>query len=83
MHTRHLTSHSLCKRCDLGCRCVKAMVGESCSAQGQARPLSYLSLAWGLGTIVGPAVGGVLSRPCSTFGHRFPLCHSGQLFDAR
>ena len=59
------------------------MIGESCSAEAQARPLSYLSLSWGLGTIVGPSVGGILSRPCAKFGHDFPLCHSGQLFQIR
>lgn len=64
-------------------RCVKAMIGESCHMEKQAKPLSYLSLSWGLGTILGPSLGGLLSRPCSSFGHDFPLCHSGQLFDSR
>lgn len=63
--------------------CVKAMIGESCHMEKQAKPLSYLSLSWGLGTILGPSLGGLLSRPCSSFGHDFPLCHSGQLFDSR
>lgn len=38
-------------------RCVKSMIGESCDIQAQARPLSYLSLCWGLGTVIGDSSG--------------------------
>ena len=34
-------------------RCLKSMIGESCDSAAQARPLSFLSLCWGLGTVVG------------------------------
>lgn len=34
-------------------RCLKAMIGESMDMQAQAQAMGYLSLAWGLGTILG------------------------------
>ena len=65
------------------CRCLKSMIGESADMAGQAVPLSYLSLMWGLGTIMGPTIGGFLARPCSTYGSGFPLCAPGQLLAVR
>lgn len=38
------------------CRCLKSMIGESCDTAAQARPLSYLSLCWGLGTVIGEGI---------------------------
>ena len=35
---------------------MKAMIGDTCQGEGQAKPLSYLSLSWGMGTIVGPGM---------------------------
>jgi MFS family permease len=41
------------------------MIGESYSADAQAHMMAYMSLAWGVGAILGPAVGGALSQPCA------------------
>lgn len=38
------------------CRCLKSMIGESCDTEAQARPLSILSLCWGLGTVIGTSI---------------------------
>ncbi|KAK9796255.1 hypothetical protein WJX73_006157 [Symbiochloris irregularis] len=62
--------------------CVKSMIGEALSPEGQAKPMAYLSLAWGLGTIAGPSLGGLLSLPCEKINH-MPLCGPGQLLSAR
>ena len=45
---------------------LKCMLGE-CAPSGpsQARGMSLLALGWGLGTLIGPATGG-LSHPCSS-----------------
>ena len=29
------------------------MIGESCDPASQGRPLSFLALCWGLGTVIG------------------------------
>jgi hypothetical protein len=44
------------------------MIGESYSAAAQAHMMAYMSLAWGVGAILGPAVGGALSQPCAAPG---------------
>ena len=44
-------------------RCLKSMIGESCDSAAQARPLSFLSLCWGLGTVIGKS--GMLYLPFS------------------
>ena len=63
-------------------RCVKSMIGEALSSEAQAKPMAYLSLAWGLGTISGPSLGGLLSFPCDKIPH-MPLCQPGQLLNVR
>ena len=34
----------------------------------------------GLGTMLGPAIGGITATPCQTYGDSFPLCSEGALF---
>ena len=46
---------------------LKCVIAESSPAGGQSRPMSILALAWGCGTIVGPALG-ALADPCSSSG---------------
>lgn len=48
------------------CSAWKCMLGESYDRLTQGRVMSYMQLAWGLGCIAGPAIGGVLSQPCNT-----------------
>eukprot|EP00192_Tetraselmis_astigmatica_P008292 CAMPEP_0117685994 /NCGR_PEP_ID=MMETSP0804-20121206/22140_1 /TAXON_ID=1074897 /ORGANISM="Tetraselmis astigmatica, Strain CCMP880" /LENGTH=652 /DNA_ID=CAMNT_0005497511 /DNA_START=83 /DNA_END=2042 /DNA_ORIENTATION=- len=62
---------------------VKTILGESCSAKDQGQALLFLSISWGVGTILGPTLfGGVLAQPCEKF-HGMPWCSEGQLFHAR
>ena len=65
------------------CRNVRSMIGESTGFTSQAIAFGYLGLAQGLGTVLGPLIGGSLASPCDSFGPRFPLCAPGQLNDAR
>eukprot|EP00884_Botryococcus_braunii_P001001 jgi/Botrbrau1/10901/Bobra.0025s0074.1 len=63
--------------------CVKTMIGEQCSGTGQTRPLTLLTLAWGVGTILGPSIG-TLSQPCDKpWGASLPLCRPGALLSVR
>ncbi|KAK9799374.1 hypothetical protein WJX73_005735 [Symbiochloris irregularis] len=61
---------------------MKSMLGESCDTTNQARAMAIFTLGWGMGSVVGPLLGGVLGEPCNQFDG-FPLCQPGQLFDAR
>ena len=65
------------------CRNVRSMIGESTDFTSQAIAFGYLGLAFGVGTVLGPLIGGTLTYPCNTFGASFPLCGPGQLNDAR
>ena len=52
----------------------KAMIGESLRMDQQAEAMGYFSLTWGVGTLLGPIIGGVLSTPCvSQAGSLFGL----------
>jgi MFS family permease len=42
---------------------VKTYLGEVTDKTNQARAISFLSLSWGIGSIVGPLAGGFLSQP--------------------
>jgi len=57
---------------------LKAYASEICSEHHQARALSVMSVMWGFGLIIGPAVGGYLSQPATKFPTLFP---AGSLFD--
>lgn len=59
------------------------MIGESTDFTSQAIAFGYLGLAFGVGTVLGPLIGGTLTYPCDNFGASFPLCGPGQLNAAR
>lgn len=62
----------------LECSALKTVLGESCDAVAQAQAMSYLNLAWGLGTILGPVIGGYFAYPCDgTLIHESPFCEHG------
>ncbi|KAG2501487.1 hypothetical protein HYH03_001264 [Edaphochlamys debaryana] len=63
----------------------KCMIGESTSVLQQGKLFGYMSLAWGLGCIAGPALGGMFSRPCREGGRMtsLPGCGPGGLFRGR
>lgn len=58
------------------------MIGESMSPLAQGQMFGYMSLAWGMGTIMGPALGGALAQHCGKWPGA-PLCGPGQLFAVR
>jgi MFS family permease len=45
----------------------------------QAKGFGLLSLCWGIGSLAGPMVGGLLSAPCSGTLRWQPLCGQGSL----
>ncbi|EFJ31897.1 hypothetical protein SELMODRAFT_408218 [Selaginella moellendorffii] len=57
---------------------VQAYASELCNEEQQPLGLSVVGTAWGLGLIVGPAVGGYLAQPALKFPSVFA---SGSLFD--
>eukprot|EP00873_Tetraselmis_striata_P045985 jgi/Tetstr1/466249/TSEL_010805.t1 len=57
---------------------LKTMIGESCDASSQGQALVFLSISWGIGTTLGPLIGGLLARPCQTYAG-MPLCGEGEL----
>jgi MFS family permease len=44
----------------------KAMIGESLNAAHQAKTMGHISLMWGIGTMIGPTIGGLLANPCDS-----------------
>eukprot|EP00741_Cyanophora_paradoxa_P022067 tig00021434_g21302.t1 len=56
---------------------VKTYLGEITDKTNQARAFSLISLNYGLGNVIGPAIGGFLCRPA----HKFPSVFQGTLFD--
>ncbi|KAK4285269.1 hypothetical protein QN277_001994 [Acacia crassicarpa] len=57
---------------------IKAYATELFREEHQAIGLSSVSAAWGLGLVIGPAIGGYLSQPVEKYPHVFP---KGSLFD--
>ncbi|KAL2326214.1 hypothetical protein Fmac_025272 [Flemingia macrophylla] len=51
---------------------VKAYATELFREEHQATGLSTVSAAWGIGLIIGPAVGGYLAQPSEKYPHIFP-----------
>jgi MFS family permease len=47
---------------------TKAVIGDVLEPGEQAKAMGYISLAWGVGTMVGPTMGGFLARPCTPEG---------------
>jgi len=42
----------------------KAMIGEALKREEQSDAMKHFSLVWGLGTLAGPVMGGMLASPC-------------------
>uniref|UniRef100_A0A7N0T7C4 Major facilitator superfamily (MFS) profile domain-containing protein n=2 Tax=Kalanchoe fedtschenkoi TaxID=63787 RepID=A0A7N0T7C4_KALFE len=56
---------------------MRAYASEVCRKEHQALGLSTISTAWGLGLIIGPAIGGFLAQPAEKYPYWFP---QGSLF---
>ena len=71
--------------CQWGSRLIKRARSAfaDLQARGQASAMAILTLGFSMGTVTGPALGGLLAEPCSVFGDGFPLCRPGQLFAVR
>uniref|UniRef100_A0A0E0BNJ4 Major facilitator superfamily (MFS) profile domain-containing protein n=1 Tax=Oryza glumipatula TaxID=40148 RepID=A0A0E0BNJ4_9ORYZ len=50
---------------------IKAYAIEVCRPEHEALALSLVSTAWGIGLIIGPAIGGYLSQPAEKFPNVF------------
>ncbi|GAA5866645.1 hypothetical protein JCM8547_002708 [Rhodosporidiobolus lusitaniae] len=50
---------------------IKSMMGEITDESNQGRAFSFLPLAWSLGSVIGPLLGGYLSHPAETFPSLF------------
>ncbi|MCO5579188.1 hypothetical protein L7F22_033041 [Adiantum nelumboides] len=57
---------------------IRAYVSEICTEEQQAFGMSLVGTVWGLGLIIGPAIGGYLAQPSSKYPSIFPL---GSIFD--
>ena len=82
IHTKHsLNTHlSITHACR---RAVKTIIAESCDATNQAKAMGYMTAGWGVGTIVGPTIGGILARPCASFASGLSICNEGSWFAER
>ncbi|SGY79791.1 BQ5605_C008g05223 [Microbotryum silenes-dioicae] len=62
---------------------IKSIVAELTDASNQARAFSYLPLAWSMGSIIAPIIGGSLAEPArqypNTFG-RYSFFHESPYF---
>ncbi|CAD6258413.1 unnamed protein product [Miscanthus lutarioriparius] len=56
---------------------VKAYSIEVCPPDQQALGISVVSTAWGMGVIIGPAIGGYLAQPVKQYPHLF---HENSVF---
>lgn len=57
---------------------VRAYAVEICTREYQALGLSMVGTMWGVGLVIGPAIGGYLSQPSDKYPSLFP---SGSFFD--
>ncbi|MCL7035454.1 hypothetical protein MKW94_030729 [Papaver nudicaule] len=56
---------------------IRAYATEVCRPEHQAFGLSLISAAWGIGLVIGPALGGLLAQPAEKYPSLFP---QGSLF---
>ncbi len=54
---------------------LKCMIAEM-AGESQAKAMAYFSVAWTTGTLLGPALAGILAMPCEQYGDSFPMCGS-------
>ncbi len=64
-------------------RAVKTIIAESCDAAGQAKAMGYMTSAMGVGSIAGPSIAGLLTRPCRHFASSLSVCEEGSLLQER
>ncbi|KAJ7523035.1 hypothetical protein O6H91_18G035400 [Diphasiastrum complanatum] len=47
---------------------TKSILGELCDESNQAKGFGMLNLAWGIGSVTGPVISGLLAQPCLQYG---------------
>lgn len=57
---------------------VKGYAADICDKTNQVKGVGVMQLGWGLGGIIGPLIGGILSRPCTEAFSG--MCSSDSLF---
>ena len=63
----------------------KALIGDMLTREEQSEAMGYISMTWGIGTLVGPMIGGFLSNPCAQgyFRGDSGVCAPGGLFERK
>ena len=56
----------------------KAIIGDTLTPNEQAQAMAYISLCWGIGTMVGPTLGGLVAKPCDTSSGMFKYYYKPQ-----
>ena len=74
--------YAVIKACD-GYRAAKTIIAESCDATNQAKAMGYMTAGWGVGTIAGPTIGGLLANPCGSFASSWSVCEQGSWLQER
>jgi MFS family permease len=62
-----LAMRTLCGLFNGNMATTRAYMSDITDATNQSLGFAFLGLAWGIGSVVGPSVGGFLSRPATTF----------------
>lgn len=79
-----LGESSCCCRCPSNpAAAEKAILGEALSPVDQGMAFGYFSIAWGIGALAGPLIGGVFALPCNTLLSGTALCAEGSLLQRR
>ncbi|KAI9155917.1 hypothetical protein H9P43_009027 [Blastocladiella emersonii ATCC 22665] len=66
-----LICRALCGILNANIGVVKCVLGEICDESNQDLGFSVFGLAWGVGGIIGPMIGGLLANPVTTFPELF------------
>lgn len=63
----------------------KALIGDVLTREEQSEAMGYISMTWGIGTLIGPMIGGFLSNPCTQgfFSRDQGVCEPGGLFERK
>ncbi len=68
--------------CSVDMSCIASPPARGATAYTQGKLFGYMSVAWGLGTTIGPLIGGSLAQPCDN-KPSMSLCEPGELFYER
>ncbi|KAI8614029.1 major facilitator superfamily domain-containing protein [Chytriomyces sp. MP71] len=69
-----IASRALCGMLNGNVGIAKCVIGEVTDSTNQSTGFSIINVMWSLGTIFGPAIGGVLANPVETYPSVFGEC---------